>query len=53
MGHNLAVFLIGMFVGYAGLGGTLLLLKNLHNRPSLEPCPHGLVNWDDCPDCCH
>ena len=33
-----------------------------HNRPHwsegtrhsvLKPCPHGHVNWDDCPDCRH
>lgn len=32
------------------LGGPMAWWKG---PPDRIGCPHGFVDWDDCPDCCH
>jgi len=37
------------FIGY--LLGGMRKEEDYTKRDDL--CPHGYMNWDECPDCCH
>lgn len=51
----------GRVVTMKAQGQTLYVIyekKRLFRQPTLrvmvvETCPHGHIDWDECPDCCH
>lgn len=32
---------------------VLLYVRSKRKQVGQVPCPHGHLDWDDCPDCCH
>jgi hypothetical protein len=44
-------FMAGVLVGWI-VRVSFEGIKHQHHDPDV-PCPHGHVDWDQCPDCCH